>query len=57
MPEIACRIVWNHQILKQLDFCMKRVADVLGEDWANYKDGIKLSNLKSYLFRLFKAWI
>jgi hypothetical protein len=39
MPEVASRIIWNQQILKQLDFCMKRVVDVLGEDWANHKDG------------------
>jgi dynein heavy chain 1 len=40
MPEVASRIIWNQQILKQLDFCMKRVADVLGEDWSNHKDGM-----------------
>jgi dynein heavy chain 1 len=49
MPEVASRIVWNQQILKQLDFCMKRVADVLGADWSQYKDGISFFNAKLIL--------
>lgn len=42
MPVIGGRILWNKQILKELDFCMTRVADVLGKDWASYREGRRL---------------
>ncbi|KAI6221986.1 Dynein heavy chain, cytoplasmic [Aphelenchoides besseyi] len=45
MPLIAAQISWNQKILKQLDFCMKRVAAVLGQEWATYRDGIELKRV------------
>ena len=63
MPEVASRIIWNQKILKQLDFCMQRVADVLGQDWANHREGAEL-NKESERFRhklntdtLYNDWI
>ncbi|CAD5206375.1 unnamed protein product [Bursaphelenchus okinawaensis] len=42
MPDVSSRILWNKQILRQLDCCMKRVVDVLGSEWASHREGVEL---------------
>ncbi|KAI1728166.1 dynein heavy chain and region d6 of dynein motor domain-containing protein [Ditylenchus destructor] len=39
IPEVAAKIMWIRQIESQLKMNMKRVEDVLGDQWANHPEG------------------
>ena len=63
LPPVAGAIIWARQIERQLDGYMKRVEDVLGNDWALHSEGQKLQS-ESSLFRkkldtrpIFEAWL
>ncbi|KAG9237794.1 cytoplasmic dynein-like protein 1 heavy chain 1 [Amylocarpus encephaloides] len=63
LPPVSGAIIWARQIERQLDAYMKKVADVLGRDWALHSEGQKLRN-DSQLFRekldtrrIFQAWL
>ncbi|CZT42301.1 dynein heavy chain [Rhynchosporium secalis] len=63
LPPVSGAIIWARQIEKQLDGYMKRVEDVLGNDWALHSEGQKLQS-ESNLFRkkldtrpIFEAWL
>ncbi|RDL39863.1 p-loop containing nucleoside triphosphate hydrolase [Venustampulla echinocandica] len=63
LPPVAGAIIWARQIERQLDGYMKKVADVLGHDWALHAEGQKLQS-ESHLFRkkldtrpIFEAWL
>lgn len=40
IPELSAKIMWIRQIGSQLDVNMRRVVDVLGEQWENHVEGI-----------------
>ncbi|TVY46530.1 Dynein heavy chain, cytoplasmic [Lachnellula occidentalis] len=63
LPPVSGAIIWARQIERQLDGYMKKVADVLGTDWALHSEGQKLQS-ESNLFRkkldtrpIFEAWL
>jgi dynein heavy chain 1, cytosolic len=63
LPPVSGAIIWARQIERQLDGYMKKVEDVLGEDWALHAEGQKLQS-ESNLFRkkldtrqIFQAWL
>lgn len=39
IPELSAKIMWIKQIESQLNMNMKRVEDVLGDQWANHVEG------------------
>ena len=62
LPPVSGAIIWVRQIEKQLDGYMKKVEDVLGEDWALHVEGQKLRN-ESSMFKekldarpIFDSW-
>lgn len=63
LPPVAGGIIWARQIEKQLNGYMKRVEDVLGQDWTLHSEGQKL-RIESDLFRkkldtrpIFESWL
>ena len=63
LPPIAGAIIWARQIEKQLDGYMKKVEDVLGQEWALQTEGQKLE-AESSMFRkkldtrpIFESWL
>lgn len=63
LPSVAGAIIWARQIERQLDGYMKKVEDVLGQDWILHIDGQKLQE-ESTMFRkkldttpIFKSWL
>jgi dynein heavy chain 1 len=63
LPPVSGAIIWARQIERQLNGYMKRVEDVLGNDWALHSEGQKLQS-ESNLFRkkldtrpIFEAWL
>ncbi len=63
LPPVAGAIIWARQIERQLDGYMKRVEDVLGQDWTLHTEGQKLK-AESDMFRLkldtrpiFESWL
>ena len=63
LPPVAVSIVWASQIESQLDGYMKRVEDVLGQDWTLHTEGQKLK-AESDMFRMkldtrpiFESWL
>lgn len=63
LPPVAGAIIWARQIEKQLDGYMKRVEDVLGQDWTLHTEGQKLK-AESDMFRIkldtrpiFESWL
>ncbi|KAL3439245.1 dynein heavy chain, cytoplasmic [Aspergillus tetrazonus] len=63
LPPVSGAIVWARQIERQLDGYMRKVEDVLGEDWHLHTEGQKLQ-AESNLFRkkldtrpVFETWL
>ena len=63
LPPVSGAIIWARQIERQLNGYMKKVEDVLGNDWALHSEGQKLES-ESSLFRkkldtrpIFEAWL
>lgn len=63
LPPVSGAIVWARQIERQLDGYMRKVEDVLGEDWPLHSEGQKLQ-ADSNLFRkkldtrpVFESWL
>ncbi|KAL1976030.1 hypothetical protein VTN31DRAFT_4422 [Thermomyces dupontii] len=63
LPPVSGAIVWARQIERQLDAYMRKVEDVLGEDWHLHAEGQKLQ-AESNLFRkkldtrpVFESWL
>lgn len=63
LPPISGAIIWARQIERQLDGYMKKVIDVLGEDWDLHVEGQKLQ-AESNMFRkkldtrpIFQDWL
>ena len=63
LPPVSGAIIWARQIERQLDGYMKKVEDVLGNDWALHAEGQRLQS-ESDLFRkkldtrpIFEAWL
>ncbi|KAB8270794.1 dynein heavy chain, N-terminal region 1-domain-containing protein [Aspergillus minisclerotigenes] len=63
LPPVSGAIVWARQIERQLDAYMRKVEDVLGEDWHLHSEGQKLQ-AESNLFRkkldtrpVFESWL
>lgn len=63
LPPVAGAITWARQIEQQLDGYMKRVEDVLGQNWALHSEGQKLE-AESNMFRskldtrpIFESWL
>ncbi|KAH1736859.1 hypothetical protein KXX25_005215 [Aspergillus fumigatus] len=63
LPPVSGAIVWARQIERQLDGYMRKVEDVLGEDWHLHSEGQKLQ-AESNLFRkkldtrpVFESWL
>lgn len=63
LPPVAGAISWARQIERQLDGYMKRVEDVLGQDWTLHSEGQKLE-AESNMFRtkldtrpIFESWL
>lgn len=63
LPPIAGAIIWARQIERQLDGYMKKVEQVLGQDWALQSEGQKLE-AESTMFRqkldtrpIFESWL
>lgn len=63
LPPVAGAIIWARQIERQLDGYMKRVEDVLGQDWTLHTEGQKLQT-ESIMFRqkldtrpIFESWL
>lgn len=63
LPPVSGAIVWARQIERQLDAYMRKVEDVLGEDWDLHVEGQQLQS-ESNMFRkkldtrpVFQAWI
>ncbi|KAK2746366.1 hypothetical protein FQN57_003248 [Myotisia sp. PD_48] len=63
LPPVSGAIIWARQIERQLDGYMRKVEDVLGEDWDLHADGQKLQ-AESNMFRkkldtrpVFQAWL
>ncbi|KAF2103413.1 dynein heavy chain [Rhizodiscina lignyota] len=62
IPPVSGAIIWARQIERQLDAYMKKVEDILGENWALHAEGQKLQN-ESSMFRkkletrpIFESW-
>lgn len=45
IPEFSAKIMWIKQIESQLTMNMKRVEDVLGDQWANHVEGKRFFKL------------
>lgn len=63
LPPVSGAIIWARQIERQLDGYMRKVEDVLGEDWDLQADGQKLQ-AESNMFRkkldtrlIFQNWL
>lgn len=63
LPPVAGAIIWARQIERQLDGYMKRVEDILGQNWTLHSEGEKLQ-AESDMFRkkldtrpIFKSWL
>lgn len=63
LPPVSGAIIWARQIERQLDGYMKKVEDVLGQDWALHTEGQKLES-QSMMFRrkldtrpVFESWL
>ena len=63
LPPIAGAIIWARQIERQLDGYMKKVENVLGQEWALQSEGQKLE-AESSMFRkkldtrpIFESWL
>lgn len=63
LPPVSGAIIWARQIERQLDGYMRKVEDVLGEDWDLHSEGQKLQ-AESNMFRkkldtrpVFQAWL
>ena len=63
LPPIAGAIIWARQIERQLDVYMKKVENVLGEEWTLQTEGQKLE-AESMMFRkkldtrpIFESWL
>ena len=63
LPPVAGAIIWARQIEEQLNGYMKKVEDVLGQDWTLHTEGQKL-HAESTMFRkkldtdpIFKSWL
>ncbi|XHG04755.1 hypothetical protein AWENTII_008001 [Aspergillus wentii] len=63
LPPVSGAIVWARQIERQLDGYMRKVEDVLGEDWHLHSEGQKLQ-AEGNLFRkkldtrpVFESWL
>ncbi|OJJ50928.1 hypothetical protein ASPZODRAFT_57610 [Penicilliopsis zonata CBS 506.65] len=63
LPPVSGAIVWARQIERQLDGYMRKVEDVLGEDWHLHSEGQKLQS-EGNLFRkkldtrpVFESWL
>ena len=63
LPPIAGAIIWARQIEQQLDAYMKKVENVLGQDWALHSEGQKLE-AEGSMFRkkldtrpIFETWL
>ena len=63
LPPVAGTIIWARQIEKQLDGYMKKVENVLGQDWTLHSEGRKLE-ADSNMFRkkldtrpIFDSWL
>lgn len=63
LPPVSGAIIWARQIERQLDGYMRKVEDVLGEDWHLHAEGQKLQS-ESGLFRkkldtrpVFESWL
>lgn len=63
LPPIAGAIIWARQIERQLDGYMKKVENVLGQEWALQTEGQKLE-AESTMFRkkldtrpIFESWL
>ena len=63
LPPVAGAIIWARQIEKQLDSYMKKIEDVLGQDWALHSEGQKL-DAEGKMFRkkldtkpIFDSWL
>ncbi|KAI9679439.1 MAG: hypothetical protein M1817_005461 [Caeruleum heppii] len=63
LPPVSGAILWARQIEGQLSAYMKKVEDVLGEDWALHTEGEKLHS-ESTMFRkkldtrpVFESWL
>ncbi|KAJ6043663.1 uncharacterized protein N7446_001860 [Penicillium canescens] len=63
LPPVSGAIIWTRQIERQLDGYMRKVENVLGEDWHLHTEGQKLQ-AESNLFRkkldtrpVFESWL
>ena len=63
LPPVAGAIIWARQIEKQLDGYMKKVENVLGQDWTLHSEGQKLE-AEGNMFRkkldtrpIFDSWL
>ena len=63
LPPVAGAIIWARQIERQLDGYMRKVENVLGEDWHMHAEGQKLQ-AESSMFRkkldtrpVFESWL
>ena len=63
LPPVAGAIIWARQIERQLDGYMKKVENVLGDDWALQAEGEKLDEERK-MFRkkldtrpIFESWL
>ena len=63
LPPVSGAIIWARQIERQLDGYMRKVEDVLGEDWHLHSEGQKLQ-AEGNLFRkkldtrpVFESWL
>ncbi|KAJ5945842.1 hypothetical protein N7454_002681 [Penicillium verhagenii] len=63
LPPVSGAIIWARQIERQLDGYMRKVENVLGEDWHLHAEGEKLQS-ESNLFRkkldtrpVFESWL
>ncbi len=63
LPPVAGAIIWARQIEKQLDGYMKKIENVLGQDWALHSEGQKL-DAEGNMFRkkldtrpIFDSWM
>lgn len=63
LPPVAGAIIWARQIERQLDGYMRKVENVLGQDWALHSEGQKLE-AEGSMFRkkldtrpIFESWL
>jgi dynein heavy chain 1 len=63
LPPVSGAIIWARQIERQLDTLLKKVEDVLGEDWTLHTEGQKLeaegANFRKKLNTrpIFESWL